>query len=349
VIFDINGASTGVNDQPAGPAGAQPTPLSAPPLLRHRRDSILPTTAAALSLPAREQPLKATASRAIGVPELHPVIRDVLDALGAGQRERHIGRCPEAALLSRCLAEAGARSVEEAREALRGAGITTRHIREDGDPQHGAHAPHCRPCTVLLARLGVRSFSTDPAAAGIGPAAWGMPGTETWGGGLATGEPWSVGTVEQALTNAGWQPGRRHAAQAEQWADALSGHRSRLGHPHTLFAAAFEAWAEFGALRVRPTGPGVAYAPSPVIIDPLRGLHWARTLGDLGQALETELCPLGEEGEGGGTALLAIDREGRVYCVDHTGDWYLGPDIHAALTTLLTGAAPERLRTADGA
>ncbi|MGP3969527.1 SUKH-3 domain-containing protein [Streptomyces sp. 6N223] len=175
-----------------------------------------------------------------------------------------------------------------------------------------------------------------------------MPGTETWGGGLATGGPWSVGTVEQALANAGWRAGRRHAAQAEQWADALSAYRSPLGHPHTLFPAAFEVWAEFGSMRLHPTGPGVAYAPSPLIIDPLRGLHWTRTLGDLGQALGTELCPLGEEGEGGGTALLAIDREGRVYCVDHSGDWFLGPDVHAALTTLLTGAAPERLRTADG-
>src|SRR5690606_7026816 len=123
----------------------------------------------------------------------HPVVRDVLDGLGAGQRERHLGRCPEAALLSRFLAEVGARTLQEARTALQGAGITTRHVREDGDPRHGAHAPHCRPCGVLLARLGVRSVSADPAAE-VAPAAWGMPGTETWGGGVATGGPWSVGS-----------------------------------------------------------------------------------------------------------------------------------------------------------
>ncbi len=318
----------------------------AAPVLRHRRDGILPTTAAALSLPDREQPLTGTASRAIGVPELHPVVRDILDGLGAGQRERHLGRCPEAALLSRRLAEAGADTLDDARAALHDSGITTRHIREDGDPQHGAYAPHCRPCTVLLARLGVRSISTDQTA---GAAAWGMPGTETWGGGPATGGPWAVGTVDGALANAGWEPGRRHAARAEQWADALSGHRSPHGHTHALFPAAFETWAEFGRLLLRPTGPGLEYAPSPVTIDPLRGLHWTRTLGDLAGALDTQLCPLGEEGEGGGTALLAIDREGRVYCVDHTGDWYLGPDLRSALTTLLTGARPERLRAAGGA
>jgi SUKH-3 immunity protein of toxin-antitoxin system/YwqJ-like deaminase len=333
------------HDQTAGSGDAYgQARLAAPdgaPVLRRRRDGILPTTAAALSLPGADQPLTGTASRAVGVPELHPVVRDVLDGLGVGQRERHLGRCPEVALLSRCLAEAGAATLDEARAALHGAGLTTRHIREDGDPQHGAYAPNCRPCAVLLARLGVRSFSTDPGVAG--PAAWGMPGTETWGGGLATGGPWSVGTIDQALADAGWQPGRRHAAQAEKWADALSGHRSPHGRPHSLFPAAFETWAEYGSLRLRPTGPGVAYAPSPLTIDPLRGLHWTRTLGDLAHALDTELCPLGEEGEGGGTAVLAIDREGRVYCIDHTGDWYLGPDVRAALTTLLTGARPERL------
>ncbi|MGP4112229.1 SUKH-3 domain-containing protein [Streptomyces sp. 4N509B] len=175
-----------------------------------------------------------------------------------------------------------------------------------------------------------------------------MRGTETWGGGLATGQPWAVGSLDQALAGAGWRPGRQHAAQAEQWADTLSSYRSPLGHPHTLFPAAFEIWAEYGSLRLAPTGPGLEYAPSPVLIDPVRGLHWTRTLGDLAGALGTELCPLGEEGEGGGTALLAVDREGRVYCVDHTGDWYLGADVRAALTTLLTGARPERLRTHDG-
>ncbi|MBT2882547.1 SUKH-3 domain-containing protein, partial [Streptomyces sp. McG6] len=81
-------------------------------------------------------------------------------------------------------------------------------------------------------------------------------------------------------------------------------------------------------------------------IDPLAGLHMARTLADLGRALETELCPLGEETTADTTApqsLLAIDTEGRVYAIDHTGDWYLGPDIDAALTTLLSGAPPIRL------
>lgn len=32
-----------------------------------------------------------------------------------------------------------------------------------------------------------------------------------------------------------------------------------------------------------------------------------------------------------------------MYALDHTGDWFLGPDIDTALTTLLSGTTPARL------
>ena len=38
--------------------------------------------------------------------------------------------------------------------------------------------------------------------------------------------------------------------------------------------------------------------------------------------------------------------DGRVYTLDHTGDWYLGPDIDQALATLIAGTQPPRLTTA---
>ncbi|MFF9073720.1 SUKH-3 domain-containing protein [Streptomyces sp. NPDC014735] len=147
--------------------------------------------------------------------------------------------------------------------------------------------------------------------------------------------------VDTALRSAGWQPGRWDIRRAEEWADALRAHRSSAGHQHAVFPAAVEAWAEFGGLHIKATAPGRQIAPAPVRIDPMSGLHLARTLGDLGRALETELSPLGEEGDG--QAILAIDAEGRVYSIDHTGDWYLGPDIDQALTSLVTGIQPERL------
>lgn len=147
--------------------------------------------------------------------------------------------------------------------------------------------------------------------------------------------------VDAALREAGWQPGRWDIRQAEEWADALRAHTSPAGHRHALFPAAVEAWAEFGALHITASAPGRQIAPAAIRIDPLHGLHLARTLGDLGRALETEVAPLGAEGDE--QAVLAIDTEGRVFSIDHTGDWFLGQDIDEALTTLVTGAQPTRL------
>ncbi|GGT98443.1 SUKH-3 domain-containing protein [Streptomyces violascens] len=147
--------------------------------------------------------------------------------------------------------------------------------------------------------------------------------------------------VDAALRTAGWQPGRWDIRQAEAWADVLRGHTSPAGHRHTVFPAAVEAWAEFGGLTLTATGPGRRNAPAALRFDPLAGLHLARTLADLGRALETDIAPLGEEGDQ--QAVLAIDTHGRVYALDHTGDWYLGPDIDTALNTLITGTQPIRL------
>jgi hypothetical protein len=101
-------------------------------------------------------------------------VQDFLDALPAGQRERFTGRCPEAVLISRHLtaveANRGKRASRkpltqgEARKALRGAKVTARRIREDGDPSHGAYVPPCRSCGPLLAHFGVRPV--DPGTEG---------------------------------------------------------------------------------------------------------------------------------------------------------------------------------------
>lgn len=147
--------------------------------------------------------------------------------------------------------------------------------------------------------------------------------------------------VDDPLRNAGWKPGRWDIRQAEEWADTLRGYVSPGGHRHAVFPAAVEVWAEFGALDIVPTGPGRHLAPAPVRIDPLAGLHAARTFNDLGRALGTQVCPLGTEGED--EALLAIDAQRRVYSLDATGDWYLGADFDSALSALLMGHIPARL------
>ncbi|MEV7776494.1 SUKH-3 domain-containing protein [Kitasatospora sp. NPDC086791] len=152
--------------------------------------------------------------------------------------------------------------------------------------------------------------------------------------------------VAAELKAAGWHPGRWQIQQAEEWADTLVGHGAPTGARHAVFPAAVEAWAEFGGLAFDLSGPGRQLARTPFLIDPLCGLHQPRTLLDLGRALGTQVAPLGEEAYG--QALLAVDEEGRVYSLDHTGEWFLGHGIDQAITALVLGTAPERLRTADG-
>ncbi|MEV4946617.1 YwqJ-related putative deaminase [Streptomyces sp. NPDC053755] len=140
------------------------------PLLRFRRDGILPTVGAALSV--RGETLTCTAGRGDQPPALHPLVQDFLDTLTSGQRERFTGRCPEAILLSRHLAATDAgRSKRaqrkplthgEARRSLKHAKLTARRIREAGDPLHGSYAAPCRSCTAMLAHFGVRTV--DPTS-----------------------------------------------------------------------------------------------------------------------------------------------------------------------------------------
>jgi hypothetical protein len=141
------------------------------PALRHRRDGILPTIAAALSV--RGTTLTGTAARGDQPPPLHPLVQDFLDTLPSDRRDRFTGRCAETLLISRHLATAdAARSKRaarrpmtngEARKALKQAKLTTRRIREDGDPLHGSFATPCRACTALSAHFGVRIVdSTQP-------------------------------------------------------------------------------------------------------------------------------------------------------------------------------------------
>ncbi|MEV6110294.1 YwqJ-related putative deaminase [Streptomyces sp. NPDC051940] len=161
------------------PAGMAPDPRAewssaadrtAPPMPRRKRDGILPAVAAALSV--QGETLTCTGVKSEPAPVLHPLVQDFLDTLTSAHRERHTGRCPEAVLLSRHLTAyettRGKRAAKkplsagEARRALKHAKLTARHIREDGDPAHGAFAPPCRSCTALLAHFGVRVV--NPAA-----------------------------------------------------------------------------------------------------------------------------------------------------------------------------------------
>ncbi|MFF9087297.1 YwqJ-related putative deaminase [Streptomyces sp. NPDC014991] len=170
----MNALQTGSTAVPAGDPriGWSGTGTPPAPTLRHRRDGILPTVAAALSV--RGATLTCTATRSDQTPALHPLVQDFLDTLTSAQRDRFTGRCAETILISRHLTTAdAARSKRaarrpmtngEARKALRHAKLTARRIREDGDPLHGSFAAPCRACTALSAHFGVRIV--DPTATG---------------------------------------------------------------------------------------------------------------------------------------------------------------------------------------
>ncbi|MEV7003507.1 YwqJ-related putative deaminase [Streptomyces sp. NPDC093982] len=171
-MMNMNATQTG---QPAARSGDPRIGWSATenphaPALRHRRDGILPTVAAALSV--RGETLTGTAARGDQPPALHHLVQDFLDTLTSGQRDRFTGRCAETILISRHIAAADATRSKraarkpmtngEARKALKQAKLTARRIREDGDPLHGSFATPCRACTALSAHFGVRVV--DPSA-----------------------------------------------------------------------------------------------------------------------------------------------------------------------------------------
>ncbi|MGW3492519.1 YwqJ-related putative deaminase [Streptomyces sp. NPDC001020] len=158
----MNATQTDTHGDPR--IGWSATDATPAPALRHRRDGILPTIAAALSV--RGTTLTGTAARGDQPPALHPLVQDFLDTLTSTQRDRYTGRCAEAILISRHITAAdAARSKRasrkpmtngEARKALKQAKLTTRRIREDGDPLHGSFATPCRACTALSDHFGVR-------------------------------------------------------------------------------------------------------------------------------------------------------------------------------------------------
>ncbi|TDU04572.1 YwqJ-like deaminase [Streptomyces sp. 846.5] len=148
-------------------------PAAAAPLLRNRRDSLMPIVASALSV--RGDTYTCAGDKGDQPPHLHPLVAAFLAELPTAERERFTGRCPEAVLLSQFFTAAednrskrAARkpfSDSEARKALRGARMTSVRIREEGDPAHGTHQPPCRSCVPLLAHFGVQTVSLAPKGA----------------------------------------------------------------------------------------------------------------------------------------------------------------------------------------
>jgi hypothetical protein len=148
-------------------------------------------------------------------------------------------------------------------------------------------------------------------------------------------------SVVEVLEAAGWRDGRRDDPQAQSWALTVASFASPDGSQHEVVGPAIEAYAEFGGVRVRGGGAGEQIVRSTFTINPLRALPTVRTLAALAGAIGAPLTPLGEEGDGVG--LLAVDATGRVFLLDHAGDWHLGSTVDEALTNLVLGRQPARL------
>jgi SUKH-3 immunity protein len=148
--------------------------------------------------------------------------------------------------------------------------------------------------------------------------------------------------VEAALRSVGWDPQARDEARAHRWALMLAGYATPDGLSHTIVPPAIEVFARYGGVEMPPADDGRQVAPPGFRLDPGRVQATVATLAALGAALHTKLTPIGDEG--GGSGLLAIDGDGRVFAVDHTGEWFLGDTIEDALTTLVLGLQPARIK-----
>jgi hypothetical protein len=147
--------------------------------------------------------------------------------------------------------------------------------------------------------------------------------------------------VAEVLSEAGWSEGRRDVERATAAIELVGEHIGRHGAQTQAFGAAVDALTEFGGLYVMQDGPGQDLRRRPFALDPTDVVATAETLADLGRLLDTQLFPLGMEGDH--DTVLAIDESGRIFALDHAGVWHLGDTMDSALTTLITGTQPPRL------
>ncbi|WP_394827857.1 SUKH-3 domain-containing protein [Pendulispora albinea] len=136
--------------------------------------------------------------------------------------------------------------------------------------------------------------------------------------------------VRETLMRAGWVPGRRDEARANEWAHQLDSPGGLQ-----IFDAARAALAEFGGLKVDVVGPGIDFAKTSFELDPLLAIGEEDRFEDAASQLARRVYPLGDVG--GGHAFLAIDDRGAVYFINESGPTLLGHTIENALAALIQG------------
>ncbi|MFC0508143.1 SUKH-3 domain-containing protein [Micromonospora costi] len=268
----------------------------------------------------------------------HPLVRRYLDDLPPGRLARGGDRHAELIVVSDVLHEYDHRRAAEGiapmgmgdAEALLGAArFEVFRVREPGDPYGGPAERPCDSCLAFLVRFGVL-----PRAELAFTAEWRPEHRPAHHPGRFPEE------VADALVDGGWEDSGFNAALA---AGAIQETCEVAGrqHRHEPFPAAVRALTAFPAVLSRRRGPGEQVWISRFTTNPLRGAHSADTLADFAAVLGTRLFPFGSEH---GDSIFAVDEQGRVFALDQAGEWFLGADVDAALTTLLLGRAPARVR-----
>ncbi|MEU2614960.1 SUKH-3 domain-containing protein [Micromonospora sp. NPDC007271] len=268
----------------------------------------------------------------------HPLVQSYLDDLPPGHLVRGGERHAEMVVVSDVLHERDHRraadglpplTMPEARQVLGGSRIEFFRIRESGDPTGGPTELPCDSCINFLVHFNVLPWSD------LAYAEERRPEPQT-----AIHDDRFPEDVARALVDAGWQDSMFNEALA---LGAIAETRQIAGrrHQHQVFAAAVQALTAFPALLSHRCGPGQEVWISKFTTNPLRSAHTADTLADFGAVLGVRLFPIGTER---GDSIIAVDEHGRIFALDQAGEWFLGPDIDAALTTLLLGRAPARVR-----
>ncbi|MBM7790147.1 SUKH-3 domain-containing protein [Tenggerimyces flavus] len=312
-------------DQPRAPRTSDPADQVRRDLRR------LATPAKVTHLTLADRVLVVRSVKGDAEPQHHRLVREFYaGGMGPEYRERGYDRCSEAAAFSdalhaedarRTVADAPAITVKQAREELfAGARMSTYLVREGGDAVAGQVALPCFSCVLLGRSFGFElnpprspSLSEVPLSAEAAE----MLGAPGWSRVRGTDEQ-TARTVRLICDQVG-----RHGARIES------------------FEAANAVLTAFGGMSVAQHGPGRDLRRRPFTLDPLLAAATAETLADFGGLLGTRLFPLGMEGDH--DAMLAIDESGRIFALDHAGEWFLGDSIEPALAVLMSGTQPLRI------
>jgi hypothetical protein len=268
----------------------------------------------------------------------HSLVRTYLDELPDGHLVRGGERHAELIVLSDTLhaqdhhrraTGAPPLTMEQAVDLLETARLEVFRVREPTDPAGGPAERPCDSCVNALVHFGVLPWPD-------------LAFTREW---LPPSEPSPEpgrfpAEVSDALVAGGWLPGPGDELLAHAAVEEVS-QVSTAGRRHEVFDAAHATISAFSSLASGRRGPGRQVWISRFEIDPLHAVHSADTLADFGAVLGMRLFPIGSER---GDSILAVDEAGRVFALDQAGEWFLGADIDAALTTLLLGRAPARVR-----